>query len=63
MVKQPLKTRPATVRIVAYDAQGDVLDTLDTHTRVTPSIQLLDFMFDVEDKYPTVVRYEMMVAY
>lgn len=63
MARSPLRTRHATVNIVAYDAKGDILDSLNTHTRLTPSVQLLDFMMDTEDTYPSVTRYEMTVAY
>jgi hypothetical protein len=58
-----LMEREATVTIVAYNADGEVLDTLGTFSRLTPSLQLLEFMMDVEVRYPTVVRYECIVAY
>lgn len=63
MGKSPLKVKSATVKIVAYDGNGNVVDSLDTYSRLTPSVQLLEFMMDCEDKYPTIVRYEMTVAY
>lgn len=63
MSRQPLKQRIATVTIVAYDAHSNVVDTLNTYIRLTPSVQLLDFMMDTEVRYPSVVRYEMTIAY
>lgn len=58
-----VKNREATVIIKAYDGTGEVLDQLETHSRLTPSVQLLEFQFQVEDCYPHVVRYEMTIAY
>lgn len=63
MSYKKLELREATVIINACDAKGDVLDTLHTHSRLTPSLQLLEFMMDVEEKYPQVVRYKMTIAY
>lgn len=58
-----LELREATVIIKACDAKGNVLDTLHTHSQMTPSMQLLEFMMDVEEKYPQVTRYKMTIAY
>jgi len=63
MSRSPLKQREAVVRITAYDGFGHVLGELDTYIRLTPSVQLLDFMMDIEVRYPNVTRYEMTIAY
>ena len=58
-----MKNREATVTIVAYDGHGNTLDTLTTHGKLSPELQLIEFMLQVERDYPTVTRYEMTIAY
>lgn len=63
MARKSLKSREATITITAYDGRGDILDKMGATTRLTPSMLLLEFMFLVEERYPSVTRYEMTVAY
>jgi hypothetical protein len=57
------RSKQATVIIRALDGHGELLDSIETHSKLTPSVQLLEFMFHVEEEYPSVTRYEMTIAY
>jgi hypothetical protein len=62
MARSPLKVQSATVHIIAYDKLNEVVDSIYVHSKLTPSVMLLEFMMETEERYQ-VSRYEMTIAY
>lgn len=60
--RSPLKVKAATIRIVAYTGL-EMTHIMEVQTKQHPATVLLEFMFETEDQYPNVNRYEMTIAY
>ncbi len=58
----PKRNDDATVKLRAYDAQGEIVDTMDTFGKLAPELQYLDFADKARREYKA-IRIVMEVAY